>query len=152
MDDLATLIPDLDDATAKRILATVAQQRLRSGATADVPATAETARDLAAAVAVAPDAASVSEGDVARQSLLLIADDPAMQPVLRNLIEYPSAQKFADPTMLIVGAAALVVLQSYMEIERDKNGKWTFKLKKKPLNDSLLKEVIQKLAGYLGVK
>src|SRR2546421_8034666 len=103
MDDLATLIRNLDDATAERILAAVAQQRQRSGTTAP-PADPALAHELAAAAEVAPDAAPVSAGDLARQSLLLLADDPALQPVLHNFIEHPPAKSFADPTMLVVGA------------------------------------------------
>src|SRR5262245_25240686 len=76
MDDLATLIRHLDDPAAKRILATVAQQRVRSGATPDLPASAETARDLAAAAEVAPDATPVSDGELARETLLLLAEEP----------------------------------------------------------------------------
>src|SRR5262249_60068950 len=95
MDDLATLIRGLDDATAERILAAVAQQRQRSG-TAAPPADPTLAHELAAAAEVEPDAAAVSPGDLARQTLLLLADDPALQPVLHDFIENPPAQRFVE--------------------------------------------------------
>jgi hypothetical protein len=151
MDDLATLIRDLDDATVERILAAVAQQRQRSGAAA-LPADAALAHELAAAADVTPDAASVSAGDLARQSLLLLADDPTMQPVLRNFIEHPPARSYVDLTTFAVGTAALVVLQSYVKIERDAKGKWVFKFEKKPMSNPLLKLLIEKLTRYLGGK
>jgi hypothetical protein len=150
MTDLTTALAALDDATAERILTAVSQQRLRSGAATLVPLTADLAQALGAASQVTPSAAPVPAGDLARHSLLLLAEDPALQPVLRAFLANPPAERFADPvTLLAVGAAALVVLQSSVKVERDAKGKWTFQFHKDPLSNSLLKALIEKLGGFL---
>jgi hypothetical protein len=150
MDDLPALIHDLDDATAERILATVAQHRLRSGtATALTPAP-DLGRALADAAGTAPSSATVSAGDLARHSLLLLADDPAQHEALRGLIENPPARSFVDPlTAIAVGTAALCILQTYVEIERDPKKGWSIKIKKRPTSEKLLQLLIEKVSRYL---
>jgi hypothetical protein len=92
----------------------------------------------------------VSEGDLARQSLLLLAEDPAQQPALRGLIENPPAEALEGVLAAIaVGTAALCVLQASVKIGRDKDGHWTFQFAKKPLSEPLLNLLIEKLGGYL---
>jgi hypothetical protein len=150
MNDLPVLIRDLDDSTAERILASVSRHRIRSGAATEIPLTQDLAQALASAAGTPPAAQAVRAGDLARQSLLLLAEDPAQEPVLRAMIENPPAQRLADPlAVLAVGTAALCVLQSAITIQRDKEGKWSFQFKKDPLSNPLLKLLIEKISGFL---
>lgn len=48
-------------------------------------------------------------------------------------------------------AGLLVALQTHFEFVRDKDGRWSIKIKKKPTSDTLLKPLIKKLAELLGV-
>jgi hypothetical protein len=50
---------------------------------------------------------------------------------------------------LIVGL--LVALQTQFEFERDKNGRWSVKIKKKATSDALLKPLVKKLITLLGL-
>jgi hypothetical protein len=71
----------VDDSQAVRVLTTFARARLRAGGVADMEWTSELDRAFCQdfpSEAEAGRAASVSEGDLARQALLLLADDPTM--------------------------------------------------------------------------
>jgi hypothetical protein len=150
MSNLTARIQALDPAKAERILNAIAQYRVSRGLAANLTPDAALVTDLAAAADTTLDSAA-SAGDLAKASLLLLADDPAMTPVLDAMIANPPAETFAvDPGTLVIGVAALVILQSYVKFERDKNGKWTFKVEKKPMSDTLLKQVISKLGGWFG--
>ncbi|QJX00928.1 hypothetical protein [Frigoriglobus tundricola] len=149
MSDLTSRIQNLEAAEAVSLLSTIARQRVRSHAASEVTPDATLVAELAAAVGTGP-AATADEGELAKVCLQLVADDPAMRPVLEQMIENPPAESFSvDPLTLTLGVGALVILQSYIEIERDKNGKWTFKFKKQPMTDTLLGQVISKLGGWL---
>ena len=143
MSDLAARIQALDPAVAERILQTVAQHRLSAGEAADIAPDAKMAEALAAEVAATPDPAAQT-GDIAKASLLLLAEDPAMEPVLTNMIDHPPAESFSLATIGI-GVAVLVVLQSHIKIEMGKDAMWTFKYERKPLDPALLNDVIAKL-------
>jgi hypothetical protein len=150
MDDM---IRGLNDSQAIRVLATFARARLRAGGVAETEWTPELDRALRhdfPAEAGAGRAASVSEGDLARQALLLLADDPQNRPVLTALIEGPPPDSFEVVTVSTVAllAAALLVLQTHVIFERDKKGKIYIKIEKKPTKDSLLKELVQKMLGF----
>jgi hypothetical protein len=149
MSDLAARIEALEPAQAARILRAVAKYRVSRGLAQELAPDTALVADLAAAAGTSAEA-NADAGDVAEASLILLAADPAMVPVLDSMIDNPPAEDFAvDPVTLGVGVGALVVLQSYIKIERDKNGKWTFKFEKKPMSDTLLAKVISKLGGWL---
>ena len=95
MDDM---IRGLDDSQAVRVLTTFARVRLRAGGVAETEWTPELDRALRQdfpAEADAGRAASVSEGDLARQALLLLADDPQNREALAALIEGPPPESFS---------------------------------------------------------
>ena len=66
MNDLTALIETLDDADAERILSTLAQRRVKSSATAQLPLTQELAQALADQAEVAPTQGLISDGELAR--------------------------------------------------------------------------------------
>lgn len=45
-------------------------------------------------------------------------------------------------------SAVLFVLGTHVVFERDKTGKWRFKVEKKPTDTTLLKALMQKLLGF----
>ena len=150
MDDM---IRGLDDAQAVRVLTTFARARLRAGGVAETEWTPELDRALRQdfpAEADAGRAVAVSEGDLARQALLLLADDPQNRDALTALIVGPPPESFevvgAGTVALL--AAMLVVLQTHVLFERDRDGKIHIKIEKKPTRDSLLKDFVQKLLGF----
>lgn len=148
MPDLTTRIQALDGGKAVRILQTISNYRLSGGQADDVTPDHDLAGRLAAELGTAAET-SATDADLARAALLLLADDEEMRPVLVNMLDHPPADSFVVGTGVAIGAAALVVLQSYIKFERDKSGKWTFKFEHKPMSDSLLKAVITKLGGWM---
>ena len=148
MDDM---IRGLDNSQAVRVLTTFARVRLRAGGVAETEWTPELDRALRQdfpAEADAGRAASVSEGDLARQALLLLADDPENRDALTALIEGPPPESFEVVGTVALVAAMLVVLQTHVLFERDRDGKIHIKIEKKPTRDSLLKNLVQKLFGF----
>jgi len=145
------MIRGLDDAQAVRVLTTFARARLRAGGVAETEWTPELDRALRQdfpAEADAGRAASVSEGDLARQALLLLADDPQNRDALAALIAGPPPESFEVVGTVALLAAMLVVLQTHVLFERDRDGKIHIKIEKKPTRDSLLKDLVQKLLGF----
>lgn len=140
-------ISSLDDATARRVLATFARAQANPAETALTPELRQALREFAPA----PEAAAVaaSEGDLARAALLLLADDPQYQPILTALIEGSAPAQFGSAKTAAVIAAVLIVLQTAVAFERDKDGRWSIEIKKQPTDSSLLEPLVQKLLGVI---
>ncbi len=87
---------------------------------------------------------------MARQALLLLADDLQNREALTDLIADPRLDKYEVVTAGTVAllAAMLVVLQTHVLFERDRDGKIHIKIEKKPTRESLLKDLVQKLLGF----
>jgi hypothetical protein len=151
MTDLPASIRALDDTTAEHILAIVARHRLQPSAGAASTLTPELAQALASAVGDVPDVPAATPGQLARSTLLLLAEDPDRQVELQALMDNPSAAKFtADPvTLTILSTAALVLLQSYVKVEYDRQKGFRVKIEKQPLDKSLLGQVIGLLKGLV---
>jgi len=106
------MIRGLDDSRAVRVLTTFARVRLCAGDVAETEWTPELDRALRQdfpAEADAGRAASVSEGDLARQALLLLADDPQNREALTALIEGPPPESFE-----VVGAGTVALLAAML--------------------------------------
>lgn len=137
----------LDDATAIRILQTIAQARLRSAA----PGAPPTA-DLRAALAAAfPDAPPIpaSEGGAARAALAVLAEDPAYAEPIEIMARQPATgpDRYIDPGTIALSTAALLVLQTRVTFKCDHTGKWSVEVDHKALSDGALKTLIQHLLG-----
>lgn len=141
------LIQSLDDATARRVLATFARAQATPAETALTPELRQALREFATGPETA--AVSASEGDLARAALLLLADDPQQQPMLTALIEGPAPTRFGVLETVAIVSAVLVVLQTHVKFERDKAGRWSVKIEKKPTDNSLLKPLVQKLLSFI---
>jgi hypothetical protein len=143
------VIRNLDGATAVRVLTAFAQARLRAGGY-ETQLTPDVRQALQQELAgPAPTAGSASEADLARQALLVLADDPQNRKVLTALIEGPPTEKMGVVTTVVVITAALVVLQTRVVFERSKDGKVTLKVVKPTMKDALLKDFMGKLLSYV---
>lgn len=140
-------IASLDDATARRVLATFARAQATPAETALTPELRQALQEFATGPETA--AVSASEGDLARAALLLLADDPQQQPMLTALIEGPAPTRFGVLETVAIVSAVLVVLQTHVKFERDKAGRWSVKIEKKPTDNSLLKPLVQKLLSFI---
>ncbi len=141
-------IAALDDAEALRLVQTIGAAFARAEdyethLTPDIQATLGAAFDAASA------GGAVSEGDLARAALRLYAEDPEHHAALTAMLDHPAPQQFDLGATLALTAAALVILQTHVRFYRDKAGKWTLKVEKKPTSDALLKPLVQKLLGYV---
>ena len=145
-------IRHLDDATAIRLLSAIAQPYTRTGdlETRWTPELRQALIDASGIDTTAGDtgAEPVSEGDLARQTLLLLAEDPATRQALEARLDDPAPDSFGVGTLLLGLTAALVVLQTRFEVERDKDGKVTWKIGKEAADSSVLKTLIEKILSF----
>lgn len=139
-------IASLDDATARRVLDSIARAQPTSAETALTPELRRALRDFATGVEIAT--VPVSDGDLARAALLLLADDPQRQPILTALIEGPAPAQFGPIKNAAVVAAVLLVLQLYVKFEYDKDGHWSVEIIKTPVDKTLLLPVVEKLLNH----
>ncbi len=144
------LIQSLDDATARRVLDSIARAQTALAETALTPELRRALGDFATGAETA--AVSASEGDLARTALLLFADDPQQQPILTALIEGPAPAQFGPIKNAAVIAAVLLVLQLYVKFEYDKDGRWSIEIVKEPTDKALLMPLVQKLLSHTPTK
>jgi hypothetical protein len=142
-------ISHFDDETAQRILTTIA--RVRS-ANSPTPALSDLREALAADFQVVPSPPSVSAGDLARQALTLLAEDPATRLAIESMAgeeESAGQHTYADPATIGLYLAVYYALSTAIDIDRDKHGKWSFKIKVKPAGEAAVRKLVEKLIGYL---
>ncbi len=140
----------LNDKNAVHILNTIAQSCMRDG-NFETDITRELSDALQGAFEVEPSPEAPSEGDLARQALLALSEVPEYQGPLSALVNDPRSVSFTlDPVVTTaVATAALVVLQTHVRIERDKNGKLSVLIEKEPTKDRLLKPLVQKILSFI---
>src|SRR5450759_419003 len=139
-------ICNLDDLAAQHILEVIARSRAH-GSTEDVPWNSSMRQALAGEFQIEPEGAQVSEGELARQALLVLAEDPETRNAVETMASAAEAvpQKFDFGATIGLTAAVLFVLQTHIKFERRPDGKWSLQLEKKPTSDALLKGLVQKL-------
>jgi hypothetical protein len=118
-------IRKLDDVTAQSILGVIARFRtaLVSG---KVDWTADLRQALASEFGAEPAMTSVSDGELARQAFLVLAEDPDTRNAIETMASQPqSLQKFDFGASIALTAAVLVVLQTRVKIERCRDGKYS---------------------------
>ncbi len=137
-------IRSLDNGTALRVLQAFAKPRLR-----DKRLETELAPGLRQALAnafnAAPGSDTTTAGDLAREALLLLANDPQNHESLKALIEGPAPEVFGLVESAAVVTAVLVILQTHVSVKRDKSGTWQIKIEKHPTRDGLLQSLVAKL-------
>jgi hypothetical protein len=141
------MIQQLDDATAQSILSVIARSRSAMG-----PESIDWTPDLRQALASefeAKAAASIAEGELARQALLVLAEDSETRDAIEIMAAQPQRlQKFDFGASIALTAAVLIVLQTRIRFERTTDGKYSLLVEKKPTSDALLKSLVQKLISY----
>jgi hypothetical protein len=143
-------VRNLDEGGARQILEVIARHRLASGAAVELMP--DERRELASAFELADGPLpAVSEAELARQALLVLAEDPATRAAIESMAAQSAAlvQKFDFGVSLGITVAALVVLQTRVRFERGKDGKCSLIVEKKAASDALLKGFVQKLLGFI---
>jgi hypothetical protein len=142
------LIRSLDDKTAKQILGRIAGSQPAPGGVR-ITWSPEIGKALADEFQVAaPPGGAISEGDLARQALLVLAEDPEAAIAIERLASIPTESGQTFDFGIGVAVAVLIVLQSHVKFDRNTDGKWSLKVEKKPTSDSLVKGLVQKLIGF----
>jgi hypothetical protein len=120
-----------------------------------VPAGPERA-DLVRALARALDTRETpcpSDGQAAAAALEILAQDPQFASHVAAVAGAPPT-RFLGPGVMesaYLIAGLLVALQTQFEFARDKDGRWSVKIKKKATSDALLKPLVKKLVALLGL-
>lgn len=104
---------------------------------------------LKASFDVATDeAGGVSEGELARSALLMLAEDPDQRDHIARSVDSGPMKKFALVETAAVVSAVLLVLQTHIRLERRRDGKWSMMFEKKPTDTRLLRDLIRKLLSF----
>ena len=140
-------IQALDDATAIRVLTTIAQAHADTALT-DTKLAPDFQDVLKSEFELETAAGSVSDGEMARQALQLLAQDPDMHDRITGLAEKPPDLFMEPVTGMLLAGAVLFVLKTHFEFKYE-NGKTTLIIKSKPLDKQLLKGFTQKLLTWL---
>jgi hypothetical protein len=147
---ISDLIQSLDDKTAQRILSRIAGSQPAPGG-ARIAWSPDIGKALANEFQIAEPsggATPISEGELSRQALLVLAEDPETAKAIEKLASTPTDNVETFDFGIGLTVAVLIVLQSHVKFERDPNGKWSLKVEKKPTSDSLVKGLVQKLIGF----
>ncbi|MFO1428731.1 MAG: hypothetical protein U1F76_01100 [Candidatus Competibacteraceae bacterium] len=145
---LTDRIQTLDDATARRVLTTFARAQVPQAAPELTPAFVQALRDFIPE----PAPSRATTGDATRTALLLLAQDPQQHAILNALIDGPAPERLGVLETTALVGAVLIVLQTHVKFERDKDGVWTIKIEKKPTDATLLKTLVQKLLSLMNVE
>ncbi|MER7281586.1 hypothetical protein ABT369_44830 [Dactylosporangium sp. NPDC000244] len=139
-----TALPDTD---AVRLLALVADY---ASALPDLAHQRRTADRLgeAAADVTADFGDAVTDGDLARAALAYLATTPEGTPALSAAAAIPAGTTRFDPTGLLVGALVVAVLQTDVDLTRDRDGRWKLHIRKHAMRDSTLAALVAKLLSY----
>ena len=140
-------IAQIDDETAQRILTTIA--RVRSGA---LPKDSRELRKAMVDEFTVGSGHAISGGELARQALLVLAEDPATRIAIETMAgegEPGRGRTYDGGASIALGVAAYYALSTAVEISRDQQGKWSFKMRVKPAGEAAVRKLVEKLVGYL---
>jgi hypothetical protein len=140
-----------EDQAAVRTIKTIAQAQLRSGTYYAWQPDMLHALSEEFEVDELPST-SPTEGELARQALLVLAEDPRYTEAIGALIAAPpDTEKFLGVVeSVLLATAVIVVLQTRVRIERDKDGRWNFEIDKPTTSDALLKDLVRRLLAFAG--
>jgi hypothetical protein len=98
------------------------------------------------------DVSAPSDAEAAGIALQLLATEPRFAKPIEAMRSGPTTRSLGpgvvEGTFLIGGL--LLALQTHFEFVRDKDGRWSVTIKKKPTSDALLKPLVKKLTDLLG--
>jgi hypothetical protein len=140
-------IKNLDATTAKGVLDTIAKTMEGRGYVSEwTPDMGHALRD---AFGISPDLESVSDAELARQALFVLAEHSDYCHPIRALTEGPTPERFGMEMTIALVPAVLLVLQTHVRFKRDKTGKWEILIEKKPTQTELLKPLVDKLLSWI---
>ena len=153
MTRLTGSIATLDEATAVRVLADIADYQARLPDPAQLRTMEAGLREALATdpglTGYTRPGAEASAGDLARATLQhLAATRTDLTEILTRTMDAPEHET-RDPVTLTVAALVLIALQTEVRLTRSAQGRWTFTVHKHQMRDSSLGQVITKLVGYL---
>ena len=101
---------------------------------------------------MAKNPTTVQENVLSSQMSLpwVLSEDPQRRQVIEVLIKGPTPDKFVGVETVALAAAIMVVLQTHLKFERDKDGRVSLKIEKKPTSTTLLKPLVHKLLAFVG--
>ena len=140
-----------DDNTAISILKTIAGARLQPNSS-ELTLNPDFRAALTAAFGHAPQNAT-TEGELARAALNVLAEDPAFSEPIQLMTRQAAAstgQRYFEPATVALTTAVLLVLQTRVHFNRDKDGKWFLDIDKPSASDSTVKLLVQRLLSFLG--
>jgi hypothetical protein len=141
-------ISEMEDAIALRVLKTIVSHALPSSSVTELPDSA-LFQDLAEKVEAKPILEHVSDADVARSALQLLAsNDPEMEHRIVALAA-ELTQKFLDPTTgsILLVTAVVIVLKTKVNLRYEK-GTWTFELGKPSIATGELRDFLAKVIPW----
>lgn len=98
------------------------------------------------------DVSAPSDVEAAATALQLLDDEPCFAGPIEAIKSGPQTRSLGpgvvEGTFLIGGL--LLAPQTHFEFVRDKDGRWSITIKKKPTSDALLKALVKKLTDLLG--
>lgn len=143
-------IRELSDNSALNILEVLAQAQKNQ------PATVSPSADMADALnnflqTESNSDIELSGGESARYALELMADDTPHTDPVNAMVNGPSPERMGlEPVSgTLLAAGILIALQTHVKFERDKEGRWSLKLEKKPSRDGLIAPLLKKLLSLL---
>jgi hypothetical protein len=94
-----------------------------------------------------------SDDQAATAALDLLAKDPWFAGPIQAMMTGPETRSMGPGAMESASliAALLLALQTQIDFERDKDGRWSIRIKKKAASDALLKPLVKKLVSLLGL-
>lgn len=104
-------------------------------------------QDSGATVDQGVDGDAADADALTRQALRVLAEDPAygqLSPDAGSARRGPTKDFAVDPLAFIgITSLALIVVNTYLKIERDADGKWTFQLSITPASEKLKLQVVE---------
>ncbi len=94
-------------------------------------------------------AGPVSDGDMARQALLLLACDPDREQRIIALAESPTRSFIEPVTAIVLTAAVVAVLKTGVKYKRRSDGEWELEIDSPSLDKESLKGFVDKLLSWI---
>lgn len=140
---LHSRINTLSDAPAARLLRVVVEGVEGTGD--EPPKTPD------AVQASAPETATpAGEGEVARAALHVLVETPPHGDRIAAMMDAPETPSFDLGSSIALFTAAVIVLQLHVNIERNEDGAWSFKMKKPSASEDLIKTLIDAVQRFEG--
>ena len=142
------VIEALSDNDAIRILSLIAENELGAEDSAEeLPAGLNDALEKEFGLSAAAE--PVSDGDMARQALLLLACDPDREQRIIALAESPTRSFIEPVTAIVLTAAVVAVLKTGVKYKRRSDGEWELEIDSPSLDKESLKGFVDKLLSWI---